>query len=148
MRYPMLREVLSSLVRRPATVVGPAKVRMPEGFRGSPYLAVPSACTSCGLCARDCPSVCITLEAVADEVSGRQASVGSDAGATPRIRKLPVFHLDECAFCGQCQDSCARKAIRMHGTWDEAAWTREAMVRKPSAGALAKQVEVARKSDR
>ena len=59
-------------------------------------------CVACFMCATNCPSGCITIE----------ATERSDAVA----EKMPaLFEIDllECIFCGYCVEACPRDAIRM-----------------------------------
>jgi formate hydrogenlyase subunit 6/NADH:ubiquinone oxidoreductase subunit I len=110
----MLREVLSNLFKKPATVVALHGVPVPPGFRGAPYLERPAECVGCALCSKDCPAGCIEMT----EFDGR---------------KLPVFLLDRCAFCAQCADSCPRKVIKMAPDWEEAVFQRKDLRREPGS---------------
>ena len=51
----MLREVLGSIFKKPATNLYPAqKMDMPEGFRGKIKFD-PEKCIACELCVKACP---------------------------------------------------------------------------------------------
>ncbi len=98
---PMLKEVIHNVLEKPFTQKYPwAKVLPPTGFRGK-QIFDPAICISCGLCARDCPSKAIEMVEV-------------------RGKKKPFFHLDQCVFCYQCAESCAKGAITVSGIFEMA----------------------------
>lgn len=69
-------------------------------------------CTSCMICARECPSWCIALDAHTEPVPG------SPPGPRQRThRVLDAFSLDwsRCLFCGICIEECPFDAL----AWDE-----------------------------
>ena len=89
----MLKEVLGSIFKKPATHRYPAKLLdMPERFRGKIKFN-PAKCIGCKMCMRDCPSNAIN------------------------IRKMPdgKFECDidlaKCIYCAQCVDTCPKKAL-------------------------------------
>jgi len=43
-------------------------------------------------------------------------------------RQKPLFHYDRCAFCGQCADSCPKKAITMTGEYELSCCVRSSLV--------------------
>lgn len=72
-------------------------------FRGSLLLARDAdgrlLCTACGLCARSCPSKCLTV----------QGEKSPEAG-----RKMPTtfrYDISRCSFCGTCVMVCPFSAI-------------------------------------
>jgi formate hydrogenlyase subunit 6/NADH:ubiquinone oxidoreductase subunit I len=90
---PMLKEVVSQILRTPATQKYPiVRPKVPEGLRGKQIFDI-NLCISCGLCASDCPAKAIEMV----DVEGK---------------KRPLFHLDRCVFCYQCAESCPRNAIK------------------------------------
>jgi formate hydrogenlyase subunit 6/NADH:ubiquinone oxidoreductase subunit I len=89
----MLRQVLDSVLRRPATVMYPyVKVSMPDRFRGK-IIFHPEKCIGCKLCVKDCPSKAITIRKTGDKQFEAE------------------FEINKCVFCAQCVDSCAKKAL-------------------------------------
>ncbi len=91
----MLKEVLCSLFRKPVTVLYPhVKMEMPVGFRGAIKFS-PDKCSGCKLCMRDCPTNAITI----NKVGEKQFECEIDLG--------------KCIYCGQCVDSCFKKALEV-----------------------------------
>ena len=82
-------------------------------FRGLPELQIGEdgreKCVACGLCARVCPSQCITVEGDEDEKSRRY----------PKIYELDAFR---CIFCGFCEEACPVRAIKLRDTFELATY--------------------------
>jgi formate hydrogenlyase subunit 6/NADH:ubiquinone oxidoreductase subunit I len=93
----MMREVLRSALKRPATNLYPAeRLEMAKDFRGR-LVFYPSRCVGCRLCMRDCPSEAITIREVAEK------------------RFEAEIDLGRCIYCAQCVDSCLKKALEATG---------------------------------
>jgi hydrogenase-4 component H len=109
---PMVKEVLSHLLIKPATCKYPfVKCEVPEGFRGKQVFDI-NLCVSCGLCSRDCPAQAIEMV----EVNGK---------------RRPLIHLDQCIFCYQCAESCPRNAIKSSKLFELATTNKSDLVVKP-----------------
>jgi len=77
----------------------------PAGSRGAIAL-VAESCTSCMLCARECPDWCIEIDSHSEEEPG--------TGRRPRARHvLDRFAIDYalCMFCGICVEVCPFDAL-------------------------------------
>jgi len=96
----MIRQVLSSLIKKPATIKYPyVKFEMPENFRGK-IKFYPEKCIGCKLCVRDCPSNAITITKVGEKKFECE------------------IRLDKCIYCAQCVDSCLKKALESTGEFE------------------------------
>jgi formate hydrogenlyase subunit 6/NADH:ubiquinone oxidoreductase subunit I len=106
----MLRDVLESLFRRPATQKYPfVRHAVPERLRGQ-LVWSPEKCTGCSLCAKDCPSNAIEVITI------------------DRAKKQFVirYHIDRCTFCAQCVQNCRFKCMGMSNEqWELAALHKE-----------------------
>ncbi|MFA4991577.1 MAG: 4Fe-4S binding protein [Candidatus Omnitrophota bacterium] len=91
----ILRQVLSSLAKKPATLNYPAeKTDMPVGFRGK-IRFYPEKCVGCRLCVKDCPSDAIEIRKTGDKRFEAEINIG------------------KCIYCGQCAESCLKKALEV-----------------------------------
>lgn len=89
----MLKQVLDSILRRPATTRYPfVKANPPKNFRGK-LRFIKEKCIGCKLCMKDCPSNAITVRKIGE----KQFEMEIDLG--------------KCIFCAQCVDTCPKKAL-------------------------------------
>lgn len=84
-------------------------------------------CTSCMICARECPAWCITIESHAETVQGQGGAPVGGAAASPtsgyaRARERSVNVLDRfaidwslCMYCGICVEQCPFDALEWAG---------------------------------
>lgn len=91
----MIRQVLSSTGKKPATIQYPfVPAVVPARFRGKIKFS-PEKCIGCKICMKDCPSNAITINKVGEK------------------RFEAIIDLDKCIYCGQCADSCPKKALEI-----------------------------------
>lgn len=106
----MLKQVLSSVVRRPATLLYPfVKLVMPPRFRGKLHFKQ-SACIGCKLCMRDCPADAIQIRKVAEKTFEADIDMA------------------RCIGCAQCVDSCPKKALEMGLEFELASLKRSTLI--------------------
>ncbi len=92
----------------------------PAIFRGRPVLVEDNGrerCVACGLCARACPPLAISMQASED--------VGD-----PKERYPEEFQINmlRCIYCGFCEDVCPEEAIVMSKDYDIVFESREEAV--------------------
>jgi NADH-quinone oxidoreductase subunit I len=86
------------------------------------------ACTSCMICARECPSWCISIDSHTEPVEGLRA------GARERARNvLDRFAIDWslCMYCGICVEACPYEALE---------WTDDLTQPRPNSDALVEEM--------
>ena len=85
---------------------------------------IASACTSCMLCVRECPTWCITLDSHTIEVT-------EEGARRPRtVNVLDEFSIDYglCMYCGICVDVCPFDALAWSPEFDYSAAQRAELV--------------------
>ena len=103
-----LRTTLRTLTRRPHTVQYPhVEPELPERSRGVIAL-LEENCTSCMLCARECPDWCIYIDSHKEEVPPE-----TEGGRTRQKNVLDRFEIDYslCMYCGICIEVCPFDAL-------------------------------------
>jgi NADH-quinone oxidoreductase subunit I len=68
---------------------------------------VEDRCTSCMICARECPVWCITIDSHTEKVSGPAAGRARTENALDRF----AIDWSLCMFCGICVDECPFDAL-------------------------------------
>jgi NADH dehydrogenase subunit I (EC 1.6.5.3) len=88
-----------------------AKWKPPGSFRGRPVLVeredkTGERCVACGLCARACPPMAISLQASETDL--------------PQERRPITFEINmlRCIYCGYCEEVCPEEAIVMSDEYD------------------------------
>lgn len=109
-----LRVTLKTMLGRATTKQYPhVEPALPPRTRGVIAL-MEENCTSCMLCARECPDWCIYIDA-------HKETVPQPGGARPRQRNvLDRFAIDYalCMYCGICIDVCPFDALYWAPTFD------------------------------
>lgn len=103
---------IKHLFRPKVTLMYPEKKpELGPEFRGRPVLVAEEGkerCVACGLCARACPPLAISMQA---------AEIQSD---DPKERYPERFEIDmlRCIYCGYCEEVCPEEAIVMSPEYD------------------------------
>ena len=92
----------------------------PAIFRGRPVLVEDDGqerCVACGLCARACPPLAISMQAMENEDD-------------PKERYPDFFEINmlRCIYCGYCEEVCPEEAIVMSKDYDIVFESREEAV--------------------
>jgi len=92
----------------------------PAIFRGRPVLVEDDGqerCVACGLCARACPPLAISMQAIEKEDD-------------PKERYPDFFEINmlRCIYCGYCEEVCPEEAIVMSKDYDIVFESREEAV--------------------
>lgn len=101
---------IKHIFRKKVTVQYPEeKIELGNEFRGRPVLVKEHGqerCVACGLCARACPPLAISM----------QASETED----PKERFPETFEINmlRCIYCGFCEDVCPEEAIVISQDYD------------------------------
>ncbi len=105
-------------IKPPVTVSYPYEtLPMCERFRGHVELIENEDgkphCVACGLCARACPSECITLTGVKPE------------GEKKKVLTTYVLDFTRCSLCGSCVESCNFNALEFSKEYNLASRRKE-----------------------
>lgn len=98
------------MFRKTVTLEYPEKkVILGAEFRGRPVLVAENGkerCVACGLCARSCPPLAISMQA--------------DETTDVKERYPAIFEIDmlRCIYCGYCEEVCPEEAIVMSKEYD------------------------------
>ena len=82
----------------------------PDSYRGRPVLVEEEGrprCVACGLCARSCPPLAISMQAheVEDDIKERE----------PAMFEINMLR---CIYCGFCEEVCPEEAVVMSKEYD------------------------------
>ena len=103
--------------RRPMTIMYPyEKEWVPDNYRGRPGLRF-DKCLGCGICEKMCPTTCIDIVTVKDDM-------GKDV-------KRPQVNLGRCMMCGYCAEYCPVNAMTVTPDYELAKYTRAEMIYGP-----------------
>jgi len=98
------------------------KLIIPEEFRYIPFLVYDEKadgvkedrCTSCGICAKVCPTQCIWIVRTNDPVTGKPVPAPAEF----------YIDVDICMNCGMCAEFCPFDAIKMDHDFEIATYDR------------------------
>lgn len=90
----MLREVLRSIFKKPATSSFPFEDHVPENHRGK-IKWIPEKCIYCKLCERSCPTGACKF--IPPKKAGEKGTIEIDIG--------------KCVFCYECVLACPKDAL-------------------------------------
>ena len=104
----MVKQLLRTAMQKPVTRNYPAHKEAPAlSLRGKIKFDL-KLCVGCKLCMRDCPCQALVIKK-------------EEAGV------IIELDLGRCIYCGQCVDSCLRKAISLTTDFELAQLTAEAL---------------------
>ncbi|MBF0298373.1 MAG: NADH-quinone oxidoreductase subunit I [Oligoflexia bacterium] len=95
-----------------------------QRFRGMHFISYDENkienCTACYLCQTVCPAECITIIAEERDPLKNPSGVWKE-------KKPKSFDIDalRCCFCGMCEESCPKDAIKLSRNYELATRTRE-----------------------
>ncbi|MCC7202661.1 MAG: NADH-quinone oxidoreductase subunit I [Nitrospirae bacterium] len=77
-------------------------------------------CVGCELCAKSCPTQCITVVPMEDKTG---------KGIADRVAARWEINLLRCMFCGLCEDACPTEALRLGRQYELAGKTMQRQLR-------------------
>jgi NADH-quinone oxidoreductase subunit I len=112
--------VFKHMFKKTVTVQYPEeKIVLGPEFRGRPVLVAENGqerCVACGLCARACPPLAISMQA---------GETNDDKERYPVTFEIDMLR---CIYCGMCEDVCPEEAIVMSPDYDNVYHTRESAI--------------------
>jgi len=78
-------------------------------------------CVGCELCAKSCPTQCITVIPTEDK-TGR--------GIADRVAARWEINLLRCMFCGLCEDACPTEALKLGREYELASFSMQDQIRE------------------
>ena len=103
-----MKLTFKALLTKPVTVNYPLEKEVPVPRARGVIALDTEACTSCMLCARECPDWCIYIEGHKEEIQPE-----TEGGRVKTRAKLDRFDIDYalCMYCGICVEVCPFDAL-------------------------------------
>jgi NADH-quinone oxidoreductase subunit I len=83
------------------------------------------ACTSCMICARECPTWCISIDSHTEPVEGLPSGA---RGRTQNVLDRFAIDWSLCMYCGICIEECPFDALEWVSEQTQSASTSDALV--------------------
>jgi NADH-quinone oxidoreductase subunit I len=106
---------LKSLTQKKVTYAYPdVPLKMPDRFRGIQYFD-PEKCIVCNLCAKVCPTECITLTGKANP----------DPEKRGKVIDTYDINFEICILCDLCTEVCPTEAVVMTNNFELSTYSRD-----------------------